>query len=136
MKITLNRTISFLLALAMVFGMLPAFGTLEVYANELDLKGWIDEAYCPEPGKLFVEGWALNAANLNDTVEIHIYIGDANAYDINLGKTDYYRADIVKNVAGDKEGNFGFRVTLDLTNYENYDKFGSQKVYAHASWRS
>jgi hypothetical protein len=100
MKIMMKRSISLLLALVMVAAMLPAFGTLKAHAAEDPLMGWIDKAYCPEPGKLFVEGWALHRVENDDksytvdTVNVHIYIGGpsgGNGYGIDLGKTNFYR---------------------------------------------
>ena len=125
MKITLNRTISFLLALAMVVAMLPAFGTLKAHAASL--VGSFDSISCPEPGKIRVRGWAADQGD-HSAVTIHVYVGGGagapDAEDHDLGKADGVRTD-VNTVAG-IAGNHGFDFTFDT------QKYGDQTVYVYA----
>lgn len=113
MKITLNRTISFLLALAMVVAMLPV---INVYAASLE--GHLDAISCPEPGKLHVAGWGRKVDNkdnnlLYESVEIHVYVGGVG---YNLGIASNYRADQAL------QGNYGFDTTFEVKQY------GTQEV--------
>ena len=124
MKITLKHTISFLLAFAIVFAMLPAVG---VYAASL--QGHFDRVVSNEPGKITISGWALNNANLDSSVEIHFYIGGPAGADGAEGHpgiyTSKFRGDV--NSQLNVTGNHSFEATL--TTYTK--KYGYQDVYAY-----
>lgn len=125
MKNMLKRSISFLLAFAMVCAMLPAIG---VYAASLE--GSFDLVVSNAPGQITVSGWALNRDNLAGSIELHFYIGGSSgAYGAEGHSgvfTSKYRWDVNYNL--NVTGNHGFEATL--TSYTG--KYGTQDVYAYA----
>ena len=128
MKKSLKRMVSFLLVLAMVFGLLPAIGITMVSAANIE--GYLDTVTCIGERKIRVKGWAYDASNPDKSLEIHIYVGgEAGQGECTSGIiANVYREDL-KN-AGKGNGYHGFEaeITVNDSNYAH----GFQTVsYTH-----
>lgn len=130
MKKSLKRMVSFLLVLAMVFGLLPAIGITMVSAAAANIEGYLDTVTCIGERTIKVTGWAYDTTLPNTPLEIHIYVGGEAGQGEGTGGiiANVYREDL--KIAGKGNGCHGFEAEITVNN----SKFahGFQNVYAYA----